>query len=167
MKMGKLLIVGLCYAVSWGHVTPLAQAEIDQSILPAIFQTPWIRGFRTGYPPTTTPPGLDVPARDGTSHRCVPALGSPPSVVVKPAFRSHVGHAATSSRSAMLRRSGEPRGLGMYDRGRGRDRHGRSARIVFAVGPPESATHCSGSAAGRAAGQRTFEHRHSYTPVNS
>jgi hypothetical protein len=28
MKMGKLLIVGLRYAVSWGNVNPLAQAEI-------------------------------------------------------------------------------------------------------------------------------------------
>ena len=55
MKAGKLLIVGLCYAVSWGHVNPLAQAEIDQSILPAMFQTPWDPGIPGGIPADDDP----------------------------------------------------------------------------------------------------------------
>ena len=55
MKPGKLLIVGLCYVVSWGHGNPLAQAEIDQSILPAMFQTPWDPGIPGGIPADDDP----------------------------------------------------------------------------------------------------------------
>src|SRR6188768_3184068 len=55
MKTGKLLIVAVCCVVGWGHVNPLAQAQIDQSILPAIFQMPWDPGIPGGIPADDDP----------------------------------------------------------------------------------------------------------------
>ena len=59
---GQLLIVGLCYAVSWGHVNPLAQAEIDESTPGPLREEIHFRAAQATLPPSCR-----------TRSRCRPA----------------------------------------------------------------------------------------------
>lgn len=50
-----LILLGLSGLLCVGYVTGLAQTGVDQSILPAIYRTPWDPGIPGGIPPDNDP----------------------------------------------------------------------------------------------------------------